>query len=435
MLRRVMALAAALLLSLAALAEAPCCVVEGGVAALVDAKGDDIIPTGVYVDIFPVVPGSLYAAGEPGAYALVNAEGEVVAEGPLGMIDDDGAALLFRRDWRYGAMDRNGSVLVDPVWTQLVCDGRGGFLAVAGNAIDERADTLFHIDENGSAVDTGVLTLGLMRRVFEDRMAVCGADGLWGYVDGGGSWAIPATWRAAGDFEDGRAIVAGEAGCGVIGPDGEVLVAPEYACVIRCGVRYAALQTSGQLDIYDVDSCRCVARLDGVVKNLIPLGDAAAIVDEEGAALLDERGREVCRLSEEGSFEAGDIGQYIATEGPWGEADSWIVNADGTAASGRYQLLRPLCEGRYAFARMNGVEYYSEALGDTQKSWDYDSLRYGMLDGEGQELLPAEYLLVRALDDDHLVLLTEEAVVLADRDGNALRTWPRSGEASGGTGE
>ena len=438
MLKRTGALALALLALLCtALAEAPYCVTEGDLALLVDARGNMLLQEGSFEDGFPVIAGSLYAVGAPGDYALVDADGNGVSELRFGMIDAQGDSLVFRQGSRFGAMDRTGRILVDPVWTQLTSDGRGGWLALAGNAIDEIEDALYHIGPDGSGEETGVSVLGLLRGVCEDRMACCGADGLWGYVDGAGEMALEPSWTSAGDFLNGRAIVMDEYGCGVIDVRGNIVVDAVYRYIARCGEHFALLDEEGGLDLCDGLSGETIVHLGDGVTSLTMLGDAMAVFGAGETRLLDGDGRELCRLGAEAAFAAGVDGQYIAADGAWGEANQWIINPDGSPATGKYQRLLPLCRGRYAFMTMNGAEYYSEKLDATQKSWDYDSVRYGLMDGGGRELLPAEYRSIRALDDERLLLTTDEAVMLADRDGAVIRSWmrPASAGSSDETGE
>ena len=72
---------------------------------------------------------------------------------------------------------------------------------------------------------------------------------------------------------------------------------------------------------------------------------------------------------------------------------------------------------------IEGRSYFSAELGDLQKSWDYTTVRYGLIDDRGRVLLPARYQEIRALGDDRLLLVNVGVVSLCDRNGTVLKTW------------
>ena len=429
MAKRLIALCVALLMMSAALAEAPYCVVEGGVALLADGWGR-VLTEKPYQDLFTVRPSSLYAAGKPGEYALLDAQGREVTRLRFEMIHDAGDALIFRQGMRYGAMDGEGRVILQPEWTQLTPDGAGGWLALVDSAVDEIPDALYHIGANGEATATDTLVLGGLRALCEGRMAYAGAEGRFGYADGAGATVIPEIWLSAGDFEDGRAIVTGEGGSGVIDGDGKVLIEPVYPWLIRIDGAFAALDGEGNLALFDEISCRPVYHRGGPL-DARGAGSAVSATDGNETLLIGADGRIIATASADTVFSAGADGQFIATEGTLAEETSYLVSAAGERVSGSFQRILPLCSGRYAWMILAGTEYDSDELGGTMKSWDYRSLRWGLMDGEGRQLLPATYRAIRALDEDRLLLVTDGAVMLADRDGRMLRIWFKPEASSG----
>lgn len=427
MLRRICALACALLaLAVSALAQGPYCVVEGGVSLLADGEGHPLTANGAYPDLFPVRPGSLYAAGSVGDYALLDAAGNELTDLRFDMIDDAGDALVFRTGLYYGAMDAAGRVILSAEWTQLTPDGAGGWLALRDSAVDELPDALYHIAADGAESKTDTLVLGELRGVFEGRMAFAGSDGRWGYVNGAGETVIDAIWRAAGNFSGGRAIVTGDAGSGLIGLDGEILIEPEYPFLTALDGAYAALDASGRLTLFDGETCAPTLTLPGGPVDIRALGAALSVSDGAATRLLAADGTELCSLSGGVVLEPGVDGQFIAQDFTLGEEVSWLVDPDGARASGNFLWLLPLCSGRYAWMRMLGEKYSSGALGETLTDWDYQTLRWGLVDGTGAELLPAIYRTIRALDEDRLLLATDSAVILADRDGKQIAIWFKS---------
>ena len=113
----------------------------------------------------------------------------------------------------------------------------------------------------------------------------------------------------------------------------------------------------------------------------------------------------------------------------------WTVfafGADGSKASGLFQQLLPLCAERYAFLEMQGEAYESDALGRPQIAWNYGDCRYGLMDSRGRILTSARYREIRALNGDRLLLIGDDRVQLADRNGVVMKTWiiPEGAESS-----
>ena len=128
----------------------------------------------------------------------------------------------------------------------------------------------------------------------------------------------------------------------------------------------------------------------------------------------------------------GSRGQRIASNGAWGEKCQWLVNPDGSKASGMFQQLLPLCAERYAFLEMAGEAYDSVVLGRAQMAWNYGNCRYGLMDARGRILIRARYREVRALSSDRLLLIGDDRVQIADRNGVVMKTWitPEGSESS-----
>ena len=115
-------------------------------------------------------------------------------------------------------------------------------------------------------------------------------------------------------------------------------------------------------------------------------------------------------------------GQAILADGAWGEACWQLINPDGSIVSARFQRLVPLCSGRYAFMTLPGVQYQGDDITGTRTSWDYGRLRWRMIDGSGQEILPAEYDEIRAAGEERFLLFRDEDIILADMDGAPVTT-------------
>ncbi len=422
MLKRLFAAAVVLLaLSGAALGEA-LCVNASGVAALTDADGGEWLENGRFEEIFTVREGALYAAGRPGNYRLYDDEGQPLGDTPFAMIEDAGDCLVFREKGLYGAMDTAGQVIVAPMWAQLCCDGEGGWLALDSDPLDELPDEIIHLSAYGEETFTGVFTACGLTRISCGRMAFMDSDGRFGAVDAMGEIVIPAEWRYIGEFIAGMAKVAGNEGVGMIDVDGRVVIAPDHVWLER-NRELIAVFDGDSVEVYLTDSGSLAFRLPGPVREVSLVGSALAVAYEDRTCLYDGRGTLLCEGSAQAVFSPGTGGQMIASDGVWGDACQWLVDPDGSPASGRFQQLLALCPGRYAFLKIDGTEYFSTELDSLQKSWDYANMRYGLTDDRGTVLLPAVYREIRAVGDDRLLLISDGEVQLSDSDGVVLKTW------------
>lgn len=421
--RRVAAIIAALAMLLgAARAEGLLCVNAPGVVALTDMAGVERIANGLYDEIFTVREGELYAAGERGEYRLFDARGQQLGDTVFSMIDDEGDPLVFRAGGLYGAMDASGETLLPARWSQLTADGAGGWLALDGDPLDEQPDELLHIDGSGNPARTGVMTASGLAPVSGGRMPFLASNGRWGAVNGGGTVAIAPVWRYMGPFENGVAKVAGPGGMGMIDADGKIAVAARYQWLDRSASMIAAMDGNG-IDVYSPRGGQRRFHLPGPIREAALVGGALFVARADGVSLYDASGAVLASGDADTTFAPGNSGRFIASDGEWGERCQRLVNPDGSAASRRFQQLLPLRGDRYAFLEMDGIEYYSLELERVQKSWDYRGGRYGLADGTGRVLLPAEYVEIRAIGDNRLLLVGEGKVVLADRNGAAIRTW------------
>ena len=380
---------------------------------MVDAQGR-VLASGEAV--FAVAEDALYAVGKPGAYALFDAAGTPLTDGAYEMLEAWGDVVLFRQGGLCGAMDMRGVTMIAPEWTQLVWAGEGSFLAIAGDPYDDQPDEMIHLTVDGHREPTGGFTALGLSPFSDGRMAFMLSDGQYGYVDAHGRQVIPPQWRYAGDFEDGAAIVSDGTGMGLIDPQGRALAAAEYAWIQRGEGLIAARTADGRLDVYSADGREKLYTPEPLCDAAEVCGGCVVLRDADAARLYDRGGACLCVASRAALFSPGLDGQVIVAEGEWGEACQHIINADGSVASENYQRLLPLTGGRYTFMTMDEGE-----LG-----WDYDSIRWGLMDAGGKELLPADYVEIQACGDDRLMLTTEEAIVFADPDGQTITAWPFS---------
>lgn len=398
------------------------CVNAPGVVALTDNRGAEILENGRFEAIFAVREGQLYAAGRRGAYGLYDADGQQLGDVEFSMIEDVGDALLFRAGHLYGVMDGKGGILLQPEWTQLTSDGADGWLALRGDPLDEQPDEIIHIDGAGKEKQTGVYCLDGLSKVSGGRMPYMDGDGRYGALDAGGAVAVEPSWQYMGAFSNGLAKVAGQEGMGMIDGSGRAVIAPSSLWLERSAAMIAAWDGSG-VEIYSPRGAQRRVRLPGKAREVALVGDSLVVTYEGRTCLYDSNGRLIAQNSGDVDYTLGTRGQYIASNGAWGEKCQWLVNPDGSKASGLFQQLLPLCAERYAFLEMSGEAYDSEVLGRSQTAWNYADGRYGLMDGRGRILIAARYREIRALSADRLLLVGDDRVQIADRNGVVMKTW------------
>ena len=238
-------------------------------------------------------------------------------------------------------------------------------------------------------------------------------------------------WQYMGPYSNGLAKVAGPEGMGLVDVNGRAVIAPTFRWLERSAAMIAAWD-GANLDIYGPRGGQRRARLSGKVREIALAGDDLVVSYEGRTCLYDANGRLLAQSDGHTAYTAGTRGQLIASGGAWGEKCQWLVNPDGSKASGMFQQLLPLCAERYAFLVMPGEAYESEALGRAQTAWSYGECRYGLMDSRGRILTAAKYREIRALGSDRLLLIGDDRTQLADRNGVVMKTWitPEGAESS-----
>ena len=380
-----------------------------GAAALLTVDGGEIVAEGVYADIVSL-GGEWFAASPDGErWSLLDANGTSLTSARYDEFCLRGDALLAHRDGGWGRMSRTGAELGAFDYEEILIDGAGGCWALREE--DELLAVLL-LDEDGRARDSGLRARqagepseGLLPLRFE--------DGHWGYCDASGELTIPARFDWAGSFVSGcAAAVAGEC-YGAIDISGAWIVEPAYNF----------LEISPKGFLLAADGVRMFAADGSIIAEYPDEGAWAALVgegcvvgDSEALRVLDSEGKPLETLAPDASVSEGVGGQFVISEGMWGEA---CVRLSGTDAA--YQNLYPLGMANgasiYACMEANAARYQNDLLNEVQVSVDMDSARYGLVNGAGEPLLPCDYLSIQYLADDRFLARTESQWRMIDSRG------------------
>lgn len=410
------------LLLLCGRAGAGMCIRLDGGALLLNRDGSEIVPLGVYDDIVPLSD-AIYAAGRDGLYALMDAGGGLLGEFAYTFLESAGGLIIAESAGMRGLLSPDGTPRTAFEYTRILPVGDGRFWAIKGDGTDFESDELFIIGPDGSEAATGLFIRRMQPAGEPGLLAVLRpASGLWGYCDAGGEMIIPARYSYAGPFLHGLAPVVENGFYGVISPDGQAVIAPEYDYLEICagGFVLAGLSQQG-VWVFDLNG-NVIARWEGEETAAAPVGEGYAVYDGEALTLYGAGGEAIARGGQDASAYEGLDGQFLLADGPWGETCVGIV---GTQP--RYQNLYPLGwaggEPVYAFMEANSARYINDLLGEVQLSVDMDSARYGIADSRGEALVPAEFDSLTYLEDDRILARSGEYLQVMDTAGSIY--WSR----------
>lgn len=396
-------------------------------AALIATDGTEIIPSGEYERIEPLKPGFWCGVDADGGCALLDAEGQPLSDERYDALRCTSGALLFQLNGGWGLLSDDGSVLVEPRYSDIRPNGEGDFIALRRAVGTGSAQTVDYLDASGQETAIGVRVLYGLNDFSEGFMPVLLANsGRYGYLDTQGVVAFGGDYLGASAFQDGYAVVATEDGTGMINQVGRMVVPAEYEDILRVGELalltkkgggVLVLRIGGEI-LLDLNGESCVGEAGGM----------GLIWQPSGITVLNDGGEAAFSLGAGATVAGGLLGQMIVTEGLWGELASRLVAADGAAVSEAYQTIQPLsaAEGEAYYAV---GQFEAEAVRDDEErvlyyNWSADDMRYALMDGAGQRLSDFIYTFLRPAEEGRFYAGTEEKCGLIDVQGNFLWEAP-----------
>ncbi len=397
------------------------CVSYEGTAAIIDDSGSAIVSAGIWEDAFCVSEGALYALGDGESYALCDASGALITDISYDMFSLAGGVILFSQDGLYGAMTASGEIILPAEYSLLTTDDGEHFLALTDSPNDEDPDEILRIDPGEDAVSTGILTRSGLTAFSCGLMPYLdGNTLLYGYLDGEGNVAIEPSYDTADDFQNGFARASQDGLLGIIDSGGAWYIEPQFSFLEWGEGVIVGLIDRQTCVVMDDESCAELYRIEGDDLSIAVIGSCTAGTEDGQTRVYDASGDIILTADASASILPGLDGQLILSDGTWGESCVRLADADGSLSERTDQYLLPLASGRYAFYEMTVAAYYSDSLGEMRYSVDYDSLRCGMMDEDGNEILPCEYLEIRALGSDCFLAIGENILRNVDAQGNIL---------------
>ena len=420
--RRLLSVALAALLMLIGCAQAALCVRMDETAALLERDGSEIVPPGTYSDIVSL-GGDLYAAcGEDGRYALMDASGALCTEFVYDQLRCAEGLLLAQRDGLWGMLRADGTPLSGFVYSWMQPNGAGGAWAISGDRSDAESDPLYRVSATGKAWETG-LRVHAVGSGSEGMLGVqLPGERLYGYCDATGALAIPAKFDYAGDFVGGVAAAVLDGRYGAIVSTGAWVLEPKYDFlqISPAGFILAVVELEGAY-VFDGSGTE-LARYEGKDVHAALAGEGYIVTDPDALYLCDASGALLLKTSPDASVTEGVGGQWIVSDGAWGETCVRLLESDAA-----YQNLYPLGmsgeDALYACMTVNVGRYMNDKLGEIQLSTDMDSARYGLVGSDGEVLLEPVYRALYFLEEDRLLARSDEAWLVMDSGGEIYWKW------------
>ena len=328
-----------------------------GQYALVSDAGEIICPVGEYEQIIGVTD-SIFAAKTDEGWVLLDENGERVTDAAYEDVYAQGGYLLLKKDGLYAAADDKAQLVTEHLYTQIVPNGEGGFLALKTEPMDDRGDGVYLIAPDGSETASGtVIVYGLSPFSCARSAAVSSGGKRTGYLAPDGTWAITAQYGHGSLFtEEGLAVAAADSGVGVIDTEGNWVVSPKFEQIcLTPGNRIAAVRTgSGRIGLMDTATREKIAEPEGengyastrALRDmaLVTMNGMCTLYASDGSVLnewSEDTGAAVCMMGDENLLLSIEGGEYL-------------LDLSAQILAGPYRRIEKAGEGVFAAHRSGG---------------------------------------------------------------------------------
>ena len=254
---------------------------------------------------------------------------------------------------------------------------------------------------------------GIHNELLTDGYFLIKRNGVFGYINDGGSDVIPARFLAATPFRDGKAVVLSDAGLGTLDKNG-TFTAEKYACVIPYDEKLRKVNIGGKLLNYQRDlrtmdrlyiSEALLNRINSLQDDVVCEGGKWGLIDSEDQVVIPELYTSI--VTEEGTdylyvsdSETQKVGFYTK------DGKQVVESKYKSAFLGEYYFIVQNDEDKYALMDKSGKEitgfeydmYKSKGQPDNIGFYltsEYAVLnkngKWGVLTASGKEIIPFEY--------------------------------------------
>lgn len=377
---------------------------------------------------------------------LMDAEGTLLTDCSYDSFSHDPASgvVIFRRDGMCGVMSERGEILLDAAYGEIHPNGDGGYLALSVEHCEYDAEgylmtsELVYIAPDGVRTDTGIMTRPYLAG-FEGgltSLAVYLENWRYGYVNEVGELVIEPIYEDARDFAWGYGAVSADGiHYGLIDLTGDEVLAPDYNGFDNMqDSRYLLAWFEGGVDLIRYRDLETVKRFawesaeENAYATLLFPG-VMSLTHQSETAFYDMEGEPLLSISTEAGDNAyayysiceGEPKRLIYYTGQWPNLQSFLIDLAGDRIAGPYDMLDALWwKGEQGRFLVTSYSTYTAVTGDgVSEEWiDERSYRYGVIDQDGEAILPTVYQSLSFLDEDRYWAKSADAYGLIDESGN-----------------
>ena len=361
-----------------------------------------------------------------GLYAMIDAEGNRLTGFEYSSIygDSESNLICFEKpNGNTGILQPDGAEVVEGLYRSLTPLG-GGAWAALDNRVEAETEPLLRVNADGTVTETGLSGQVILAPADEGDPFVLSGEGEDFCLDADLKPCIGTRFSEVSGFEGGRAVASllGSENYGVIDATGTFLLPPEYVSISMSrqdgGMLTLAVEPGARACVLFGDDMQAIARLD--FQDTPGVADTSIYLDDHGFItvwLYDQDYNSTClTYDSQGQLiprgdDSGDLIDYITrSEGTprvlvqevrkgQGMTRYTLVDLEGKRRSEEYHSLSPALwldgHGRYI------TSVYRTYLNEEgNEDFDWNSCRLGVVDENGETLLPSVYLELTVLDLD-----------------------------------
>ncbi len=402
--------------------------VNANVAALIGEDGSVIIEPGKYEQFIDFGMPGLFAAQSPdGGFIIVDETGALRSDASYDYLENVNNAILYARGEKYGVLDAELNELVPCEYTWLVSNGEGGFLALRTDVWDDSPDGVYLIDASGYVSPTGVKVASILWPFSGGMSQALSIDnGRYGYLNADGQWQLQPQYAYADQFKNGLAVATLDSGSGMIDTRGNWRIMPKYDFIDRpaepdgliVAVKYNELidvfRASDQSYLYTL-----TCDTEGAYTALS--GKILLVFSADSVRAVNDTGKTIVEVPASGSIVSASDNRLFVYPDEWGVKSAYLADVDGKPVSETYQDFG-------LFATVDGREYFTVNAFDTEQTddgmiWLSDTMRCGLIDEDGHEILPIVYTELSSPSPGYIQARDEAGVHLLQMDGTEIWSY------------